>query len=376
MIYNFVLITWTRRRSEKDGMQMTQLNPKIRTAGAYTFGAKAEAFMRAAARGRNPVYAVAEEGIFGGFDIPERLELEYVNRISSGCERKGSPDSKMMGRLIDKYLFSGIEYRRVLKSLTLGGEFDKNSPSFMRSNYVELAKSVDENPGLFSSKRAECFLGRIAGYARGILELGIPMPEEQAQALRMILSAHAKRFGVEGKKEPEREDEGLEWTVIPYTRGEYTIARRTQVFLGALLRMQDPLMEVAKEGFFGEYALDGRTRIMYYCRISDGFPVDEGGSEDFGQLLFSVQSYETLYAFKRMNPTPIGDGMSTLVLQMAAALERNESVLGPRLCAALRRKIAGLAENIMHEADAVPGGSDERGDMALARIISEIGCRR
>jgi len=88
-----------------------------------------------------------------------------------------------------------------------------------------------------------------------------------------------------------------------------------------------------------------------------------------------MQSYELLYAFKRLSPTPIGDGMSSLAMQIADVLGRNASLLGPRLSAALMRKVAGLAENILHEADAVPGGSHGQGDMELAKIISGIRCR-
>ena len=352
----------------------------IRKAGAYSLSKKADAALRAVLEGRSPGYAIAEEGIFGGYDLPPRTEAAYANRISAHRGNDGIAGPMTLNRLITNYMFAGIEYRRVRFALGRGIPCE-DDPRFMLSNYRELDKLAGLNPRLFPPKRAMHFLGRIAGYADELLGMGIAIPEREDRSLRAILSAHAARFGTESCERPEQDAERLVWAVLPYEREEYTAARRMKAFMRALIRLHNPHLEVAMEGFFGEYELDSRARARYYSRITRGYLGKKDSddwkrdSDDLGQLLFSMQSYELLYAFKRLSPTPIGDGMSSLAMQIADVLGRNASLLGPRLSAALMRKVAGLAENILHEADAVPGGSHGQGDMELAKIISGIRCR-
>jgi len=348
-------------------------NPVIKKAGAYTLPVRASVFMRAVAEGRSPAYAIAEEGIFGGYDLPPHLEAAYANRITAHRGNDARAGPKTLMRLVTNCVFASIEYRRARNALKLGMPC-RDDPSYMLANYLEIARQAELNPRLFSPERSWRCLGRIAGYADELLGMGIGMPEPEDRSLHAILSMHAARFGSAPCEKPGQDAERLVWAVLPYDRDDYTAARRMKVFMGALIRLRNPLLEVAKEGFFGEYELDSWTRKCYYNRIAQGY-LGERHSDGLDDLLFSVHSYENLYAIKRISPAFIGDGMSSLALQIADGLKQNASLLGPRLSAALMRKVAGLAENILHEADAVPGGSHGHGDMELAKIISGIASR-
>lgn len=341
--------------------------PRIADAGRYTLWKRLKVFSDAALRGSSPFHAIALEGIVGGYRLPEMHEIKYATRIDRHAARTGA-DRTMPG-LADTYLFTTFEYGRVRRSLIGGYKEDDPSAQYMMSNYITLSRFVDAHPELFGGGRDERFLGRIAAHARDLLGMGLPMPEKEGDALRKILQMHGERYGWAGISDASMAEDTLGWGVAMEPPPEFGMMRRLSVAAWAVASSRNPRLEVAKEGFFGDYSVQvseagafTQTIIGYYSHGKGNLPLIDP-VRGLLSAMYNVQyAHATLklrahYAKATGSEAPEEDEGRRMANVMKSASDRvseirleHPELLRPGLWESLRRRICRAAESAMQDA--------------------------